>query len=131
MSIFDDPKKGAEREAIERMIVREAQELGLLDDSGNELLLESAAVGRNVQVVREAREKKLRTLNERACILAAQERNDPAFAEWQQARILVEAAARKIHDRFSPSVRNRVRTGLRQAKTLITGGRPPVRVKKT
>ena len=125
MPIFDDPNKAAEREAIDKMIVREAQDLGLLDDSGNELLLESSAVGRNVRVVREIRERKLRTLTERACILAAQEKHDPAFEEWREARTLVEAAARKIHDRHSHSVRNRVKESLKQAKTLIRGGQPP------
>jgi hypothetical protein len=127
MSIFDDPTKDAEKDAIESMIVREAQDLGLLDDSGNELLLESSAVGRNVRVVREARERKLKTLTERACILAAQEKRDPIFEEWCAARTLVESVNKRIHDRFSPSVRNRVKDTLRQAKTLIKGVPPSVK----
>jgi hypothetical protein len=125
MPIFDDPKKAAEREAIDSMIIREAQDLGLLDDNGRELLLESEAVGRNVRQVREMRERKLGTLAERACIFTAQEKGDPLFQEWVEARTLVEAAGRKIRERYSPSVRNRVKDSLRQAKTLIRGGQPP------
>lgn len=120
-SIFDDPKKTIENEKITTQILKEAQELGLVDDRGDELLLESKAIGRNVAAVKQTRDAKMNTLFERACLITSQERRDDLFNEWNEARILAEEARKKIVKKYGNSTRNRIKETIRNARAIIRG----------
>jgi len=116
-----DDVDSARAEAISAAIVREAQELRLLDSSGAEVLREEALS--NPQQARKAHEDRMGALYESACIFAAREVGDKLFNEWVDYARRAESARQQILGKYLPGARNKVRDALRDARQTVSAGR--------
>ena len=124
MLFSNETEDRTEEQVLDSIIVEEAQDLGLLDESGKEidqerLLTERKSLRTMVKKVRVTKQQQLGKLVSRTALEMARRKNDPDWVKWRKYLDL----AHQFREKISKKYQSKARTAARQALSgRETGG---------
>jgi hypothetical protein len=116
MFFAEESQSTKQERELQEKILREAQDLGLLDEHGKEILVEArrASYKTEVKKVKVTRDQKIARLIQRTSIMLGKEKDDPDYKAWRKHRDLAEKYRRKLERKFHSKAAV-------QAKKVVSG----------